>query len=156
MKDILSLLQDFDVANFLPEPDKFLKNLEGFMRLLILAGPLVLVVLGAWYYFAPPKEANHSVGFRTYWGMGSVEAWRFSQKLAGLGYGVLGAVLTVVMTLVSITFRGEKAFGMVMTALICVIIELVLVLLVWLVLNLLIYKNFDKDGNRRKAKIGKK
>ena len=93
MKDILSLLQDFDVANFLPEPDKFLKNLEGFMRLLVLAGPLVLLVLGAWYYFAPPKEANHSVGFRTYWGMGSVEAWRFAQKLAGLGYGVLGAVL---------------------------------------------------------------
>lgn len=155
MKDILSLLQDFDVANFLPEPDKFLKNLEGFMRLLVLAGPLVLLVLGAWYYFAPPKEANHAVGFRTYWGMGSVEAWRFAQKLAGLGYGVLGAVLTVVMTLVSITFRGEKAFGMVMTALICVVIELVLVLLVWLVLNLLVYKNFDKDGNRRKAKLGK-
>ena len=155
MDDILSLLQDFDVANFLPEPDKFLKDLEGIMRLIVLAGPLVLLALGAWYYFAPPEEANHSVGFRTYWGMGSVEAWRFSQRLAGLGYGVLGAVLTVVMLLVSLTFRGESAFVMVNIAMVCVVIELVLVLLVWLVLNLLIYKNFDKDGNRRKAKIGK-
>lgn len=155
MDDILSLLQDFDVANFLPEPDKFLKDLEGIMRLIVLAGPLVLLVLGAWYYFAPPKEANHSVGFRTYWGMGSVEAWRFSQRLAGLGYGVLGAVLTVVMLLVSFTFRGENAFVMANVAMVCVVIELILVLLVWVVLQMLIYKTYDKDGNRRKAKIGK-
>lgn len=152
MDDILSLLQDFDVANFLPEPDKFLKDLEGIMRLIVLAGPLVLLVLGAWYYFAPPKEANHSVGFRTYWGMGSVEAWRFSQRLAGLGYGLLGAVLTVVMLLVSFTFRGESAFAMANIAMVCVVIELILVLLVWVVLNLLIYKTYDKDGNRRKKK----
>ena len=152
MSDILSLLQDFDVANFLPEPDKFLRNLEGWVRLLVLAGPLVLLVLGVWYYFAPPGEANHSAGFRTYYSMGSVKAWLFAQKLAGMAYMVLGGGLTVIMLIVSLFFNGEKGLAMINAALVCVIIEAVLVLVVWVVLNLLVYKAYDKDGNPRKRK----
>ena len=72
MDDILSLLQDFNVANFLPAPEKFLKDLEGWIRLAVLIGPLVMLGLGLWYTHKPPKEANYSVGFRTYYGMGSI------------------------------------------------------------------------------------
>lgn len=150
MDEILSLLQDFDIANFLPQPDKFLGSLEGWVRLLILAGPLVLLGLGLWYYFAPPKEANHSVGFRTYWGMGSVEAWRFAQKLAGLGYMVLGGALTIIMLIVSLFFKAENALAMINTALVCVIIEFVLVLALWSGISVLVYRAFDKDGKRRR------
>ena len=46
MDDILSLLQDFDVSKFLPTPDKFMNSLEGWVRLLVLAGPLVLLCMG--------------------------------------------------------------------------------------------------------------
>ena len=152
MDDILSLLQDFDVANFLPAPDKFVNSLEGWVRLLVLLGPLVLLGLGLWYYFAPPKEANHAAGFRTYYSMGSVKAWLFAQKLAGMAYMVLGGGLTVVMLLVSLFFNGEKGLAMINTALICVIIEEILVLLVWIVLNLLVCKAYDRDGNPRKRK----
>ena len=150
MDDILSLLQDFDIANFLPEPDKFLGSLEGWVRLLVLAGPLVLLGLGIWYYFAPPKEANHSAGFRTYWGMGSVEAWRFAQKLAGMGYMVLGGALTIIMLIVSLFFKAESALAMINTALVCVVIELILTLILWLGINALVYRAYDKDGRRRK------
>lgn len=150
MDDILSLLQDFDVANFLPEPDKYLNSLEGWIRLIVLAGPLVLLGLGLWYYFAPPKEANHSAGFRNYWGMGSVEAWRFAQKLAGMGYTVLGGALTVIMLVVSLFFNGEKALAMANAAVVCVVIELILTLALWIVINALVYRAYDKDGNRRK------
>ena len=150
MDDILSLLQDFDIANFLPEPDKFVNSLEGWVRLLVLIGPLVLLGLGIWYYFAPPKEANHSAGFRTYWGMGSVEAWRFAQKLAGMGYMVLGGVLSVLMLIVSLFFNGDKALAMINAALVCVIIELILVLLLWIIINMLVFRAYDKDGKRRK------
>lgn len=152
MDDILSLLQDFDVANFLPAPDKFLNSLEGWVRLLILAGPLVMLALGAWYYFAPPKEANHAAGFRTYYSMGSVKAWLFAQKLAGMAYMALGGVLTVLMLIVSLFFNGEKAMAMITAALICVILEVILVAVVWVVLNILIMKAYDKDGNPRKRK----
>ncbi len=150
MDDILSLLQDFDVANFLPEPDKYLNSLEGWIRLIVLAGPLVLLGLGLWYYFAPPKEANHSAGFRNYWGMGSVEAWRFAQKLAGMGYTVLGGALTVIMLVVSLFFNGEKALAMANAAVVCVAIELILTLALWIAINALVYRAYDKDGNRRK------
>lgn len=150
MDDILSLLQDFDVANFLPEPETFLKALEGWARFFVLLGPLILLGLGICYYFKPPKEANHSFGFRTYWGMGSVQAWLFAQKLAGMGYMIVGGALTVLMGLISIGFRGEAAMSMINTAVICVFIELVIVLALWIVLNTLIYRTYDKDGNRRR------
>ena len=150
MDDILSLLQDFDVANFLPEPGDYVQSLVGWVRLLVLLGPLLMAGLGAWYFFAPPKEANHSVGFRTYWGMGSVRAWLFSQKLAGMSFMGLGGVLFVIMLIVSLFFNGEKAMGMINTAFVCVLIQLVLVVALYIVLNLLIYRAFDKDGKPRK------
>ena len=150
MDDILSLLQDFDVANFLPPPEQFMRDLEGWIRFAVLLGPLLLIGLGACYYFAPPKEANHSFGFRTYWGMGSVQAWLFAQKLAGMGYMAVGAALFVLMGLVSLTFRGRAAMTMINTALVCVILELVITLGLWIILNILIYRAYDKDGNRRR------
>lgn len=150
MDDILSLLQDFDVANFLPAPEQFLRSLEGWTRFFVLLGPLLLAALGACYYFAPPKEANHSFGFRTYWGMGSVQAWLFAQRLAGMGYMAVGGALTVLMGLISITFRGAKALSMINTALVCVLIELLIVLALWIGLNMLIYRAYDKDGNLRR------
>lgn len=150
MDDILSLLQDFDVANFLPAPGDYINSLVGWVRFAVLLGPLILLGLGVWYYFWPPKEANHSVGFRTYWGMGSVKAWLFSQKLAGMSFMVLGGVLFVLSLLISLTFNGEKAMGMINTALVLVVIQLLLILGLCIVLNLLIYRAFDKDGKARK------
>ena len=150
MDKILSLLQDFDVANFLPEPGDYVQSLVGWVRFFVLVGPLLLMGLGAWYFFAPPKEANHSVGFRTYWGMGSVRAWLFSQKLAGMSYMVTGGALFLIMLIVSLTFSGERAMGMINTALVCVLIQLVLVLALWITLNLLIYRAFDKDGKSKR------
>lgn len=150
MDDILSLLQDFDVANFLPAPGDYISSLVGWVRFAVLLGPLILLGLGVWYFFWPPKEANHSVGFRTYWSMGSVKAWLFSQKLAGMSFMVLGGVLFVLSLLISLTFNGEKAMGMINTALVLVVIQLLLILGLCIVLNLLIYRAFDKDGKARK------
>ena len=149
MDDILSLLQDFDVAKLLPAPEDFVKDLELMMRIAVMAGPLILLGLGLLFYLAPPKEANHSLGFRTYWGMGSMEAWQFTQRLAGMFYSVLGVGLTVIMSLLCNAFRFMSAMAMANTAIICVIIELVLILSVWLYINNKVRKTFDKDGNRR-------
>ncbi len=150
MSDILSVLQDFDLGNFLPEPEKFMNSLEGWVRFFVLLGPLLLLGLGLWYYYFPPKEANFKAGFRTYFGMGSVEAWRFAQHIAGRAYMFLGGGLTVLMFLISLFFNGKKAMGMIITALICVIVELLLVIAVWVLIYMLVYRTFDKDGNRRK------
>ncbi len=149
MDAIFSFLQDFDVANLLPEAEQFLRELEGWTRFGVLLGPLLLVALGAFYYFAPPREANHAFGFRTYWGMGSVQAWLFAQKLAGMGYMAVGGALTILMGLISLSFRGHAALSMINTALVCVLIELLGTLALWVCLNILIFRAYDKDGNRR-------
>ena len=150
MDDILSILQDFDVANFLPEPGDYISSLAGWIRFAVLLGPLILRVRGVRFFFWPPKEANHSVGFRTYWGMGSIKAWLFSQKLAGISFMILGGVLLVVSFFVSLTFNGNKAMEMINTAFVLVLVQLVLILSVWVALNLVIYRTFDKNGKRRK------
>lgn len=149
MDKILSLLQ-MDIGEMLPELDSFLSDLVGTVRLIVLLGPVILLALGAWYYFIPPKEANHRAGFRTYLTMGSVEAWRFAQKLAGIGYMALGGALTVIVGIISLFFTGKEALTMIHIALVCVIVELILVLIVWIGVNLLVFRVYDKDGKRRK------
>ncbi len=150
MSDILSFFQDFDFAKLLPEPEKYMNSLEGWIRFFVLLGPLVLLGLGIWYYYCPPKEANYRAGFRTYFGMGSVEAWMFAQKLAGKAYLILGGGLTAVMFVISLFFSGKNAMATVIVALICVIVELLLVIAVWVLIYMLVYRAYDKDGNRRK------
>lgn len=148
MKDVLSKVQDFDFGAFLPAPERFMSNLEGWTRLFVLIAPLLLLGLGIWYYYYPPKEANYRAGFRTYFGMGSVEAWLFCQKLAGKAYLRLGGGLTIGTLIVSLFFDGEKAMAMMITALICVLVELVLVAVVWARIYKIAARNFDKDGNK--------
>ena len=150
MKSVMSKLQDFDFAALLPEAGKFMNSLEGWTRFFVLLGPLVLLGLGIWYYYYPPKEANYRAGFRTYFGMGSVEAWLFAQHLAGKAYLFLGGGMTVLMLLISLFFNGEKALGMMIAALICVIFELIVVAGTWYVISRIVAKAYDKDGNRIK------
>ena len=150
MDKILDFFKEFELENIMPPLEGFLNDLEGWVRLAVLAAPLVLLVLGLWYFFLPPKEANHSVGFRTYWTMGSVEAWRYAQKLSGMFYMVLGGVLLIVMAVISIGFDGMEAGKMMNTALVCVIVEAVLALAAWVTVNVLVIKAYDKEGNRRK------
>ena len=149
MDEILSLLQDFDIAKLLPAPESFVRDVELFMRVAVMAGPLVMLGLGLWYFLAPPREANHSVGFRTYHGMGSVEAWQFTQKLAGSLYSILGVSLTVIMSLICNGFRNMNAMTMANVAIVCVAVECILILGAWAYIKIKVKKTFDKDGNRR-------
>ena len=150
MSDILSFLQDFDVANFLPAPEKYLRSLVGWVRLLVLIGPLVMLGLGLWYYYGQQKNVRKGISFRAFWGMKSVSAWRFAQKVAGIGYILVGGGLTVLMFVVSLFFSGKHGFVMINIALICVIIELILITLTWITVHLLVYKAYDKEGKPRK------
>ena len=150
MDAIMSLLQDFDIASLLPEPEAFFNDLEGFMRLILLAAPLVVLVLGLWYYFAPPKRGKNSPGFRTSCAMGSESAWHFTQKLAGICYIVVGGGLSVIMLIVSLFFRGSAAMAMATATVICVIIEFAVILVARFGIQSLVSRAYDKDGNRRK------
>ena len=149
MDAIMDLLTGFDPAALLPDISTTLGVLELIARIAILAVPVVLLILGLIYFFRPPKEANHHFGYRTYFGMGSVEAWRYTQWLAGIVYGGLGAVLTVVMLILGFTMSGKDTMSLLTTAAVCIIVEILLTLAASLAINITALVRYDRDGYRR-------
>ena len=119
------------------------------VRIAVMIGPLVILALGLCYMLIPPKEANHRFGYRCYWGMGSVEAWQYTQRLAGLSWSVVGLVLTLVMLLVCSGYRGMDSMEMVNSAVVCLVWEAGIMLVLNLTINLLALIRFDRKGQRR-------
>ena len=143
---IKDLLNNFDLSTLLPDLGTLLGKLELTMRILVVIGPLVMVVMGLIYLFAAPKEANHHFGYRCYFGMGSVDAWRFTQRVAGITWTALGAVLALVMLIVSAGFAGQSAIDMVTSAVICLLWQAGLLLLASLVIRLIVTFRITRHG----------
>ena len=101
IEDFKGLMDGFDPAALLPNLDTVLGKLALIARIAVLVGPAAMVIMGLTYLFLSPKEANHYLGYRCYYGMGSVEAWQFTQRLAGIVWGAMGLVLGVVMLVLS-------------------------------------------------------
>ena len=150
LDSLKSLFEGFDIAAFLPELTTILGWIETLLRLAVMAAPLLLLGFGLLYLLAPPKEANYSLGFRCWWGMSSLDAWQFTQKIAGMIWSVLGLILTVVMALICNAFRRMEPMDMVWTAVKCLGWELGLTLVATLAVNVIVIVVFDKDGYRRK------
>ena len=150
LDSLKSLFEGFDIAAFLPELTTILGWVETLLRLAVMAAPLLLLGFGLLYLLAPPKEANYSLGFRCWWGMSSLDAWQFTQKIAGMIWSVLGLILTVVMALICNAFRRMEPMDMVWTAVKCLGWELGLTLVATLAVNVIVIVVFDKDGYRRK------
>ena len=152
LEAIKGLLDGFELSGLLPDLGTLLGKLELAMRLLVVAGPVVMVVMGLLYFFAAPKEANHHFGYRCYFGMGSVDAWRFTQRVAGITWMALGAVLTIVMLIISTGFGEKGAIDMVTAAVICVLWEAGLILLASLVIRAIVTFRFNRHGEYRAKK----
>lgn len=150
--DLKSLMDEFDPAALLPEIDTIVGKAELVMRIAIMVGPIILMVMGLMYLFASPKEVNYYFGYRCYFGMGSVDAWRFSQRLAGIVWGGLGLILTIVMVLICSSFRGMEVMDMVGSAVKCVIWQVVLVAAACLAINAVVAMRFNRRGERRLKK----
>ena len=147
--DIITKLFDLDLSKFVPAMPVFLGALRALLVIIILAGPILLVTLGAMYLLRPAPEANFKYGFRTYFGMGSVEAWRFSQRIGGLVYIILGGVMTL-GALVAFIILLKSSIPTILTGCAaCLVIELILVTLTTFTLNIIISIRYDRDGYRR-------
>jgi len=152
VESLVDLVNNFDFAKFMPEISTIMGWIEIFTRLCVITAPIALLFFGLWYLILPPKEANHMAGYRFYFGMGSVEAWRFTQKLAGICWSVLGLVLTIVMVLISNGFRDMDAMAMVYKAATCILWEIGLIAVSCIIINLVLLFRFDRKGNLRLAK----
>lgn len=149
---IKEILDAFDPATLLPDLTTVVGKVELIARIAVMVGPIILLILGALYCFASPKEANYHFGYRCYFGMGSIEAWRFTQRLAGMVWGALGLVLTIVMLIVCGSFRGMEIMPMVTKAAVALIWQAVLAGLSALAVNLVVMSQFDANGDLRKKK----
>lgn len=149
MDALMGLLSGFDFAAFVPKIDTVLGWVELISRLAVMAGPLLLLGFGLVYLLAPPKEANHQAGYRFWWGMASLEAWQFTQRLAGLVWSSLGLLLTIIMALICNGFRSLEAPDLVWTAVSCLLWELGLAGAACLGINITVMVFFDRDGYRR-------
>ena len=150
-EDIKVLMDNFDPAALLPDLTTVVGKVEFITRIAVMVGPVVLLVLGILYFFAAPKEANYRFGYRCYFGMGSEEAWRFTQRFAGLVWGVLGLVLTVVMLIITGSFAGNPIMDIIGKGAKCLLWEAGLILVSILGINLTAMLCYDRKGLRRKT-----
>ena len=150
MEKITAIFEKIDLAKAVPEMDALLSKVQTATTVALLIGPVLMLLLGPWYYFLPPKEANHRAGFRTWFGMGSVQAWRFTQRLAGVVWGGLGLVLTIVMGILCLGFGGKELADIVSTAFIALIWQAALALVAYLTICIWVTVRYDSKGKKRR------
>ena len=155
IEDLKSLMDAFDPAALLPELTGVLDTIAYAVRLATLVGPVVLLVLGLGYLIFAPKEANYYFGYRCTFGMGSVEAWRFTQRLAGLVWGVLGLVMTFVMVALTGGMQAMALNDALWAAVKYVLWEVGIVVASTVVINTIVMIRFTYSGEYRKDRVGK-
>ena len=149
---IKELMDGFDPAALLPDLSTVFGKIELVCRIAVLVGPIILLVLGLAYLFLAPKEANYYFGYRCYFGMGSVQAWRFTQHLAGILFGGVGLILTIVMFTISGGFAEMDVTDMVWKAADCLVWQAVIALVLTLLVNFAAFFFFDRKGAPRQKK----
>ena len=155
IEDLKSLMDAFDPAALLPELNSILDTVLYAVRIATLVGPAVLLLLGLGYLIFAPKEANYIFGYRCMFGMGSVEAWRFTQRLAGAIWSLLGLGLTGAMVLLTNGFAELDVYDAVWTAVKYVLWEVGLVAASCLLINTVVMTRFTYDGDYRRERVGK-
>ena len=148
--DFKSLMDDFELASLLL--DAIIDKLALLARIAVLIGPAMLLVMGLLYFFVSPKEANYHFGYRCYYGMGSVEAWQFTQSLAGIVWGALGLILGVVMLLLSGNFAQMETMDLLWRAVYCLAWEAGAAAAGCIGVNTVVAIRYDSKGYLRRKK----
>ena len=150
IEDFKGLMDEFDPGSLLPDLDAIMSTVAVIARIAIVIGPVLLLLMGLVYLFATPKEANYHIGFRCYYGMGSVQAWQFTQRLAGLVWTGLGLVLSLIMFLIGLGFAKMQTMDLLWRAVSCVLWEAGLTIAAYIAVNVVVIRRFDKKGELRK------
>ena len=149
MNSITAFFDEIDLTKLVPQMDTLLEKLQMVAGVALMIGPILMLAFGLWFLFLPPKEANHSAGFRTWFGMGSVDAWRFTQRLAGIVWGVMSLALTVVMGVICMSFNGEDVMAMATKVFMCLMWQAGLALIIYFGIGFIVMLRYDARGYRR-------
>jgi hypothetical protein len=143
--------EGIDLGALVPEMADVVLWIEQLLRIGVMAAPLLLLGFGLIFLLAPPKEANYGLGYRFWWGMSSLEAWQFTQRIAGMVWAALGAVLTIIMSLLCNGFRDMDPVAMGTLAGKYILWELGLVVAACIAIDVVVVVKFDRFGYRRSA-----
>ena len=152
VESIKELMDGFDPATLLPSLQSLFGSLATLCRVAVMIAPVVMLALGLAYLFLAPREANYYFGYRCYFGMGSVPAWRFTQRVAGLLLSAAGLALTIVMFVVSGGFGSMEVTDMVWKAASCLAWQAGVTLVVTLAINTIAAVTFDRRGELRRKR----
>ena len=156
IQSIKQMMDGFDPAALLPEIGTIVGKVQLVCSVAILAAPIIMLFMGLAYLLFAPREANYYFGYRTAFGMGSVSAWRHTQKVAGIIFGGLGLVLTLLMLMICLTLSGREAMDMVWLAVKCLLWEGALGLIAIFSINSVAMYTYDYNGNKRRKSKKKK
>ena len=149
MEALKSAFENMDFSALVPDLGTVLGWVELLLRICVMLGPILVLGFGLLFLLAPPKEANYGLGFRCWWGMASLAAWQFTQRLAGMVWSALGAVMTIVMALLCMVLENADPMEMAVQAGIYILWELGFIVLSVICINVVVIIMFDKDGYRR-------
>ncbi len=146
---LVDLINNFDPVSYLPDITSILGWADLFARICVMASPVIMLICGLRYLLLPPREANHEAGYRFYFGMGSVKAWRFTQLLAGIVWTAIGLILSVTMFLITGAFGQLDLMEMVDKAVVCILWEIGLILASYIAINLTLIIRYNRHGEVR-------
>ena len=149
MEKITELLNNFSLEKYIPKLDTLTGWVQWLVSLAVRVGPICILVLGLIYLLCPPKEANRKAGFRTYFGMGSIFAWQFTQRLAGILMVPTGLILTIIAYVKAGKFAQMDLMEMGTSALSTVKGQVICALIIYVVIFVLTAVLFTRQGKCR-------
>ena len=149
MEKITELLNNFSLEKYIPKLDTLMGWVQWLVSLAVRVGPICILVLGLIYLLCPPKEANRKAGFRTYFGMGSIFAWQFTQRLAGILMAPVGLILTIIAYAKAGKFAQMDLMEMGTSALSTVKGQVICALIIYVVIFVLTAVLFTRQGKCR-------
>ncbi|MBQ9762716.1 MAG: SdpI family protein [Oscillospiraceae bacterium] len=142
-------MEELDFSSYLPDLPGLLAEISQFLRILVMVGPLAILGLGLYYFLAAPKEANHSVGYRFRYGMAKARSWQFMQRVAGIGFSLLGLTLTIIMAIQCAQIKSLAPMQMALAAGKLILWQIAAVIGAIILIDFLVIIVFDSEGNRR-------
>ena len=149
IEKLKDLINNFDPVSYLPDIASIMSWASLFVRVCVLLAPAVMLLCGLRYLIFPPKEANHEAGYRFYFGMGSVEAWRFTQLFAGIVWTLMGLGLGIAMYYIGKEFPAMELGPMVDKAVLCILWQIALIILSYIAINLTLIIRYNRHGDVR-------
>ena len=147
MEKITELLDKLEnLGDLLPKLNTLTGWVQWLISLAVRIGPVCILVLGLIYLLIPPKEANRKAGYRTIFGMGSITAWHFTQRVAGALMTVIGAILTISAYITVASMAKLPLMDMAQKAFHAVIVQAVIALILYVFMFVLTAVMFDYQG----------